>query len=236
MTELRRTPLPVPPGHGRRSGTVTAECSSQKRPWCAGRGSGRRRRPNGPGERLGGVAQVVPGGPSRPFSRGVLHLDGRVDLRRLGLDGQGELLAGQAGDGIPGPCSQPPPQHDDQADHDQDQDAGEQAGPGRASDGVAVVVGPLENQAASRWQTGQRRRAAFRSTRSWRRPSARVNPQVVQLAIHQPSSRCRAGGLGGLGSWPGRCRSGLTVGDFGCIGAHSLVPAPGALPARGGSM
>ena len=134
---------------------------------------------------------------------------------------------------------QPPPQQHDQADHGQDQADGEQAGPGRALDGVAVVVGvvgPLGRQTASRWQTGQRRRAAFRSTRSWRRPSARVNPQVVQLAIHQSSSRCRAGGLGGVGSRPGRCRSGLTAGDFGCIGVHSLVPAPGALPARGGSM
>jgi hypothetical protein len=52
----------------------------------------------------------------------------------------------------------------------------------------------------------------------------------------QSSSRCRAGGLGGVGSRPGRCRSGLTAGDFGCIGAHARVPAPGALPVRGGSM
>jgi hypothetical protein len=63
----------------------------------------------------------------------------------------------------------------------------------------------------TRWQTGQSRRLALRSARSWRRLSARVNPQLAQLPVHQPCSRCRGpAGLSVEGSrrwlpcpWPG---------------------------------
>jgi hypothetical protein len=45
---------------------------------------------------------LVPGRPSRPSPPGPFgSLDGRTDSHHRGLDGQGELLAGQAGGGVP---------------------------------------------------------------------------------------------------------------------------------------
>jgi hypothetical protein len=67
-------------------------------------------------------------------------------------------------------------------------------------DGDAADLGGIEvqhvaggHQEPSWWQTGQRRRAARRSQRSWVRAVASWNPHDGQDATHMPWSRCNAG-------------------------------------------
>jgi hypothetical protein len=59
--------------------------------------------------------------------------------------------------------------------------------------GVVVEDVATSHQEPSWWQTGQRRRAARRSQRVWVRAVVSCQPQVGQLAIQMPPSRCRAG-------------------------------------------
>jgi hypothetical protein len=80
---------------------------------------------------------------------------------------------------------------------------------------------------ATSTQIGQDRRAALRSTRSWRRPSASSYPQPVHEARQTPQSICRANGSG-AGSSPTRRPRGTTDGDRVLLyGADSFVPAAG---------
>jgi hypothetical protein len=78
------------------------------------------------------LAGVVPGRPSTVNGFSVrtcavagyrtLPVDGRVGVRRRGLDGRGELLASQRGGGSPPPPLDPPPLDGDDLDATEDDD------------------------------------------------------------------------------------------------------------------